>query len=496
MGTNEALEQKSSDENMEIGGFEEIIESDIGDFNVVYQGAEYDVISNNQNYNARNYKAIFANRLMQWTRTELKTLEMKCLYYIVSKMKPIKEGEEFVSEYKFNIADFCEVFQISNSGENYKLIKAALKKLSDSSTWVYTKDEKKEKLFRWLTNVLWDNGEGTATVWVNEALMEYFNQSEFFTQFFIKDTIMLHSKHAIILYPYFQSYENMGKLEVTPKVLRWKCNVKDMKSYQKWAQFNKVLEVAVREINQGTDLNISYNVLRQGNGGKVIKVLFDIEKKTQEEYAAIEEKIKEIDKKLMESYTKKRRNAKKIQKKIELLEENDTSEKAKDYSVKVLEVRVDEAKAQNYIKRVKPGKYTKQIHEYIKKLPFNEDVVINIDEFNDKTHIEKNDKELVFTRYAKVVLISALKEINMLSDYNVCCSAIKRKSVIETEVEVNPFSEDTKKVKQTITRYEELIFHKTMKTDKEKIVRKVLIKLATPTEETTQATARDVSIYD
>lgn len=53
------------------------------------------------------------------------------------------------------------------------------------------------------------------------------------------------------------------------------------KTYERWQKFKvSVLEVAIKEINEKTDISISYDTVRSGKGGKVTNVIFEIQKKS------------------------------------------------------------------------------------------------------------------------------------------------------------------------------------------------------------------------
>lgn len=58
-------------------------------------------------------------------------------------------------------------------------------------------------------------------------------------------------------------------------------------SYFRWDNFrSKILIPAIDEINKISDINVDFDVLREGYGGKVTRVIFNIEKKAQDFSAA------------------------------------------------------------------------------------------------------------------------------------------------------------------------------------------------------------------
>ena len=74
------------------------------------------------------------------------------------------------------------------------------------------------------------------------------------------------------------------------------------KHFEKWYDFKvNVLEVAKRQINEKSDLEIDYEPLRSGRGGKVVGITFYIKK--NENYREIEEKTEQENEILLENGT-------------------------------------------------------------------------------------------------------------------------------------------------------------------------------------------------
>ena len=74
------------------------------------------------------------------------------------------------------------------------------------------------------------------------------------------------------------------------------------KHFEKWYDFKvNVLEVAKRQINEKSDLEIDYEPLRSGRGGKVVGITFYIKK--NENYKEIEEKTEQENEILLENGT-------------------------------------------------------------------------------------------------------------------------------------------------------------------------------------------------
>lgn len=56
------------------------------------------------------------------------------------------------------------------------------------------------------------------------------------------------------------------------------------KLFEDWRNFKtQVLEVAIKEINESSDLNVEYEVMKEGKGGKIHDIIFYVKYKTSEE---------------------------------------------------------------------------------------------------------------------------------------------------------------------------------------------------------------------
>ena len=217
----------------------------------------------------RDYKVYKSNEIIQRARYDLNITELKAFAFVLSKVKPTdKEGQEYV----FSVPDFCKVVGLDyKNGGNYQHIKTTLKKLRDKSFWLVD-ETGRESTVGWLAKVRVNKGSGKITVKLDEDIQQYviglFNN---YTQYSLLSTLPMKSAYSFRIYELLKSYAFTGSHTF---------DIDDLKSklaapYTNFKDFRKkVIEVATKEINEYTDIEISWEPVFKGR--KVIQVKFDI----------------------------------------------------------------------------------------------------------------------------------------------------------------------------------------------------------------------------
>lgn len=249
----------------------------------------------------RQYLTIKSNDLIQKNRFELSLPEQKTIAYICSMIKPIDlkdsiQGIPYQLEYEFNIREYCKICGIDyDNGKNYLDIKFTLKRLSDRSMWLET--ETGEVLCRWLSKVWINKRSGIVNIRIDEDLAPYlFNLKVKFTQYQLYNVLAMKSAFSVRIYELVKSYAYQKCKIFEINELKRLLMVDNVKSYNNFKDFRrKVLEIAQREINKMTDLNISYEPITKGR--KVVKIKFIIQHKDIMERLSAEQTVNnELDK--------------------------------------------------------------------------------------------------------------------------------------------------------------------------------------------------------
>lgn len=229
----------------------------------------------------REYLVVKGNELIQKTRFNLSLTEQKTVAFICSMIKPVEvldkvKGIPYQLEYDFNIRDYCKVCGIDyDNGNNYANIKSILKGLRDKSMWLLLPDGS-ETTVGWLAKATTNKRSGVAKIKLDEDLVPYlFDLGQKFTQYQLYNVLAMKSAFSMRLYELLKSYEFQKVKTFGIEELKQLLMVEDVKSYSRFPDFRrKVLEVAQREINELTDINIEFEPITKGR--KVVKVTFRI----------------------------------------------------------------------------------------------------------------------------------------------------------------------------------------------------------------------------
>jgi plasmid replication initiation protein len=221
----------------------------------------------------REYQVVKSNDLIQKSRYELSTQEQKIILYLITKIKP---DDSTLHLYEFNIKDFCEICGIDEtSGKNYSDLKKTIKGLADKSIWI-TLENGLETVIRWIERPYIDRKSGIVKIKLDELMRPYLLQlKKHFTAYRLYYTLAMKSKYTIRLYEILKSYESLSEytfeLDTLKKMLY-------AEKYEMYKDFRvKVLDIAIKEINDFGDISVIYTITKKGK--KVDKIKFKIKQK-------------------------------------------------------------------------------------------------------------------------------------------------------------------------------------------------------------------------
>jgi len=238
----------------------------------------------------RTQLVVKSNDLIQKARFQLSVQEQKIILYLISKIKP--DDKDFIHQ-DFSIVDFCKVCGMDyDSGKNYKNVKDTIKALSDKSVWL-TLESGTETLVRWINKAWINKKSGLIKMRLDDDMKPYLLQLKArFTQYELFYTLAMRSQYSIRLYELLKSYEYRRKWTFELDELK---RILSAENYTLFGNFKgKVLDIAMREINDLSDLNVSYQVIKTGRKfGKIefsIALKRDIDERMRT-WARIEEAI-------------------------------------------------------------------------------------------------------------------------------------------------------------------------------------------------------------
>jgi plasmid replication initiation protein len=248
----------------------------------------------------RTYLIVKSNDLIQKARFTLSLQEQKIILYLISKIKP---GDDDFIHQTFSVVDFCMNCGIDHdSGGNYKAIKDTIKALSDKSVWL-TLESGTETLVRWINKAWINKNSGLIKMRLDDDMKPYLLQlSANFTQYELLYTLAMRSQYSVRLYELLKSYEYKHT---------WTFDIDELKrllsaeNYTLFGDFKrKVLDISMREINDLSDIVVSYEIIKEVRKFVKIKFTIKIKKDTDERIKTLVRIGKAIDPAQMSMFDK------------------------------------------------------------------------------------------------------------------------------------------------------------------------------------------------
>lgn len=221
-----------------------------------------------------------ANKFVQEYKVNLSLVEIRIVNYLIANIKSPKYDKEF-GQFRFNIKEFCNiVYPEKKYGDAYKRLPEVIKNLADKSAWKEVPSTEKpgamkKVLIRWIERPEFE--EGFVTLKLDPYLAPYLLQLEhsfFKTKF--QYTIEARSKYTIPLYELLKSWEKTKEHKKTFEVGELRLYMDAMeKSKNNISEFKRrALDPALEEINDITDLEVTYEEIKKGR--KVTHIEFTI----------------------------------------------------------------------------------------------------------------------------------------------------------------------------------------------------------------------------
>ncbi len=226
------------------------------------------------------------------TLTELK---------IIAKLSSmIKKDDDDFKVYKFTANELMEDLKLNN---NYDDLKEAIRKLLTRLIIIRTEQTVLATTF--LSSAEYFKNT-TIELSFDKKLKPYLLQlKNNFTMYQFENVIALSSVYAIRIYELCKQYQKIKERIIEIEDLKEILEIK--KKYKKYNDFKKyVLEIAKREINEKTDINISFEEIKTGRKVSAIRFLISAKKeikaiKNKEIIENIEE-VKEYPEEVLELF--------------------------------------------------------------------------------------------------------------------------------------------------------------------------------------------------
>jgi plasmid replication initiation protein len=209
-----------------------------------------------------------SNRLVE-ASYRLGLNEQRIILYSICRCREEQKGL-FPNEPVVITADaFAKQFPSVEKGSVYGQLKEAMDALYERSVTLYETDEDtgKEQVSktRWISKASYIDGAGRIKIVFTSDVIQYVTRlEEEFTSYQLEKVGKMTSAHAIRVYEMLSQHRDIGNRTLNLTWLRETLGVEPAE-YKLTADFiRKVIEVAVKQINDHSDLTVSYKPKKTG----------------------------------------------------------------------------------------------------------------------------------------------------------------------------------------------------------------------------------------
>lgn len=240
--------------------------------------------------NTDNNKIVYkSNELIQKFKNTFSLQEMKVINFLIANIDSPKYDSDFneisvsLRELALSIGYKVNPKTGKITGSAYNDIKKCLQNLSNKTSdyfeFVDSDGKKYETYVRWLNKAKFNHTDHTVILKLDDDLKPYLlNLQKNYTKYELLNIVKMNSKYSVKLYELLKSWEKTRKGIKTFEMSKLQEYLEVPKSYNDFNLFkNKVLKIALKEINDITDLLISYDTEKKGK--KVMALTFHISKK-------------------------------------------------------------------------------------------------------------------------------------------------------------------------------------------------------------------------
>lgn len=225
----------------------------------------------------QKYIVTQSNKLIEARHVKpLSAREQKIVLTMVSMIQP--DDEDF-KVYRISIQEFSEMLGLRGHAK-YEEIKDVALRLQEKT--IFIPDEKGFITTNWVASQRYIRGEGLIELSFSPYLKPYLLQlKNQFTSYKLSNILSLGSGYSIRLYELMKKWQHLG---------RWECPLEDLKSkmgavaksHSAYGNFKgKALLPAIEEVNEKTDLLVSFEEIKKGR--KVDRIEFTIRHSPEKE---------------------------------------------------------------------------------------------------------------------------------------------------------------------------------------------------------------------
>lgn len=218
----------------------------------------------------RDMKVVKKNDLIQKSTFSLSLLQHKIVSFFISKCRP---HDDITTVYEVSLKEFCDVCGIKVDGSNnIAYIKKVLNDIYNQSICI--EDDNKIKWLRWFDKLEIQKGKWDIVFSFSSTMEDYlFNLRYQYTQYPLLYVLPMKHKSSIRLYELLKSFSNLGHCSMSLDVFKKRI---DAQNYTKTYDLKRrCIDPAIEEINNYTDIRVSYTLRKDGREFKEISFFID-----------------------------------------------------------------------------------------------------------------------------------------------------------------------------------------------------------------------------
>ena len=221
----------------------------------------------------------------------LKLAEIRIVQLAVVDARETGKGLTAETPLRIDALRYAEVFDTTRQN-GYLMMKEAEDTLFNRR-FSYIDDEGKLVKSRWLSQVRYLDDEGAIEVVFTPAVVQGITRidgaEEFFTKYLLEQTATMTSNYSVRLYELLVQWKQAKKTPMFElQEFRGQLGVED-DEYKAMSNFKiRVLDLAVEEINEKSDLNINYTQKKKGS--KIIGFTFTVHEKPKAKVDVVSER--------------------------------------------------------------------------------------------------------------------------------------------------------------------------------------------------------------
>ena len=229
--------------------------------------------------NMNNKQLVVKDNILVEASYSLDLVEQRILLLSIITARENNQKIELGKPLIIHASKYAEVFNVDKKSA-YDVLKSGADGLTGKSFSYY--ENNKPSKSNWVDTVAYVENGGFIEVIFTTKVVAFISELERrFTSYEISQVASIKNRYAIRLYESLIQYRNTGKLNISLKELRLRLGVADDEYYQMSMFKKRVLDLAVSQINEHTDITVKYEQVKTGRQISGFKFTFTFKQKAK-----------------------------------------------------------------------------------------------------------------------------------------------------------------------------------------------------------------------